>query len=190
MSSHHIVREKQEPALLILGLENFSGEHLGQLLEWSPTIITTPLTAEKVIIAGIKIDKIFTNNTNEAYLQSDIELIEQDNCTESEAALKYLVKHGYPAVNVVTDELPLADYLLYVDQIDIVIYYNNKKTYAIKSGFSKWKPGGESIEILSAVNELRTVGLEQIDNKHYRTLNDGFFSLNFNAPFIFIAEEL
>ena len=41
MSSHHIVREKQEPALLVLGLNNFSTELLGQLLEWNPTVITT-----------------------------------------------------------------------------------------------------------------------------------------------------
>jgi thiamine pyrophosphokinase len=190
MSSHHIVREKQEPALLILGLENFSDEHLGQLLEWSPTIITTPLTAEKVIIAGIKIDKIITNDFDEAYLQSNIELIEQGDCTESEAGLKYLVNHNYPAVNVITDELQLADYLFYVDRIDMVIYYNNKKIYAIKSGFNKWKPGGEHIEILSVAKELQIFGLEAIDNTHYRTLNDGFFSFSFKQPFAFIAEEL
>ncbi|RZK41505.1 MAG: thiamine pyrophosphokinase, partial [Pedobacter sp.] len=39
MSSHHIVREKQEPALYIHQLGNFDEEKLGQLLEWSPTVL-------------------------------------------------------------------------------------------------------------------------------------------------------
>ena len=56
MSSHHIVREKQEPALLVLGLDNFPDELLGQLLEWSPTVITTSQTAEKLVVNGTKID--------------------------------------------------------------------------------------------------------------------------------------
>ncbi len=61
MSSHHIVREKQEPALLVLGLDSFSDELLGQLLEWSPTVIVTELTAERINAYGIKIDWIISN---------------------------------------------------------------------------------------------------------------------------------
>jgi len=55
MSSHHVVREKQEPALLVLGLGNFPDELLGQLLEWSPTVIATPQTAEELVVKGIKV---------------------------------------------------------------------------------------------------------------------------------------
>ncbi len=71
MSSHHIVREKQEPALLVLGLDNFPNELLGQLLEWSPTVITTSQTAEKLIVNGIKIDWIITDG-DEDISQSDV----------------------------------------------------------------------------------------------------------------------
>ena len=56
MSSHHVVREKQEPALLVLGLDGFDDELLGQLLEWSPTVITTQQIAERLNAYGIKID--------------------------------------------------------------------------------------------------------------------------------------
>ena len=55
MSSHHIVREKQEPALLVLGLDSFPAELLGQLLEWNPTVIATQLTAKSLNDYGIKI---------------------------------------------------------------------------------------------------------------------------------------
>jgi len=189
MSSHHIVREKQEPALLILGLDNFSDELLGQLLEWSPTVIVTPLTAEKVNAYGIKIDWVITNEPN-LNLQSDIKLMPAGNDTDAEAAIKYLVTHGYPAVNIITDDLQLKDYLFFVDKLNMVIYYSNQKVYAISSGFSKWKPIGEIIELISVPHRLQISGLERVDNHHYKTTHDGFFSVKFEQPFLFIAEEL
>jgi thiamine pyrophosphokinase len=36
MSSHHFVKELQEPALIIAHGEECSAELLGQLLEWEP----------------------------------------------------------------------------------------------------------------------------------------------------------
>src|SRR6202012_5572544 len=88
-SSHHIVREKQEPALLILGLDNFPDELLGQLLEWSPTVIVTPQTADKVHALEIKIDWLITDKTV-LLLQSDIKLMPPGNDADIEAAIKYL----------------------------------------------------------------------------------------------------
>ena len=63
MSSQRIVRAKQEPALLILSLNNFGDEELGQLLEWSPTLIATPAVAEQLVVYGIKVDLIIANPT-------------------------------------------------------------------------------------------------------------------------------
>src|ERR1022692_4672005 len=104
MSSHHIVREKQEPALLLLGLDNFADELLGQLLEWSPTVITTPQTAEKLIVYGIKIDWIITNEESDVP-QSDVKLMSSGDGNLTDAALKYLSTNEYQSVNIVTDEL-------------------------------------------------------------------------------------
>src|SRR6202012_448525 len=101
MSSHHIVREKQEPALLVLGLDSFPFEMLGQLLEWNPTVITTRQTAQLLIDAGIKIDWIITDELH-SNLQSDMKQMPAGNDTPIEAALKYLITHSYPAVNIVT----------------------------------------------------------------------------------------
>jgi len=189
MSSHHIVREKQEPALLVLGLDSFSDELLGQLLEWSPTVIVTQLTAEKLNAYGIKIDWIITNEGDES-LQSDIRLMPAGNDTSTEAAFKYLITHNYSAVNIITDELELKDYLFYADKINMVIYHGNKKVYAVHSGFSKWKPVGETIELLSVPQQFHSSGLEVMHNYSFKTTHDGFFSLHFDQPFLFIAEEL
>jgi thiamine pyrophosphokinase len=189
MSSHHIVREKQEPALLVLGLDRFPAEMLGQLLEWNPTVITTKETAKQLIDYGIKIDWIITDNTYDN-LQSDVKLMPAGNDTPTEAALKYLVTHSYPAVNVITDDLQLKEYLYFADKINLVIFQNDQKIYAVNSGFSKWKPAGEKIEILTHPHEVRYSGLEPLGNHNFMTTQDGFFSLRFDKPFLFIAEKI
>lgn len=190
MSSHHIVREKQEPALLVFGLDNFDDEQLGQLLEWSPTLIAAPLIAEKLISLGIKIDWIITDDVNHGLHQSDIKYFSAGADNLINAVLNFLVTQNYPAVNIVTDELELKDYLPYAEQINLVIFHNRQKIYAVNSGFSKWKPANETIKLLMQPGGLETTGLEQISINTYTTLADGFFSINFNAPFLFIAESL
>jgi thiamine pyrophosphokinase len=189
MSSHHIVREKQEPALLVLGIDNFEEELLGQLLEWSPTVITIPDTAEKLNSFGIKVDWIVSNG-DEVIQQSDIKLIPAANDSLAVTALKFLTANSYPAVNIITDELALDDFLPYADKINLVIFNNRQKIYPVTSGFSKWKPAGEQIELLTLPNTLQYKGLQNTGQGLYKTTGDGFFSLQFEEPFLLIAEAL
>lgn len=106
------------------------------------------------------------------------------------AALKYLVSHNYPAVNVITDVLDLKDFLFYADKINLVIFRERQKIYPVNSGFSKWKPAGEFIEVLSHPSGLQISGLEATSTNRYKTTHDGFFTLQFEQPFLFIAEDI
>jgi len=188
MSSHHIIREKQEPALLVLGLDGFDDDLLGQLLEWSPTLMVTADTAEQLNAFGIKYDILVGEGDGE--LQSDIKYVSRQGVTVVEAALNYLVDNGYPAVNVVTDELRLNDYLPYASRINIVLFNPGKKIYPVSSGFTKWKPAGDVIKVVSEVNPINFTGLEALGESQYQTISDGFFTFQFNEPFIFIAEAI
>lgn len=189
MSSHHIIREKQEPALLVLGLDHFDDEQLGQLLEWSPTLIAPPLIAEQLNSLGIKIDWIIAD-VDGIYLQSDIKHLPAGDDSIIAAALKHLIAAGYPAVNVVTDEFELDDYLTVANQLNLVIFYKQEKIFGVTSGFNKWKPAGEHIRLLRSAENLVTTGLEQTDDLTYVTTTDGFFTLYFDTPLLFIAERL
>ncbi len=189
MSSHHVVREKQEPALLVLGVDTFDEELLGQLLEWSPTVIATPQTAEKLDSLGIKIDWIITDDTSQVE-QSDIKIMNSNGKSLPDAALGYLTGLEYPSVNIIADELTLDNYMPYADKINLVIFNRKKRIFPVAPGFSKWKPAGEAIAILSHVADLRSAGLKKIDKGCYETSYDGIFCLDFDAPFIFIAEDL
>ena len=187
MSSHHIVREKQEPALLVLGMDSFDDELLGQLLEWSPTVIATQHIAEKLNSYGIKIDWIITDGGEE--IQSDVKILPVNN-NSLQSAMTFLTDNGYPSVNVITDGLNLDDYQPFVNKINLVIFYSDQKIYPITSGFSKWKPAGDIIEILSPANDLQTTGLTALSSKQFKTSGDGFFTIYFNNPHLFLAENL
>ena len=174
---------------MVLGLDNFPDELLGQLLEWSPTVITTPQTAEKLNAFGIKIDWIITDATD-GDIQSDVKLMSAGNDNLTDAALKYLTTFEYMAVNIVTDELNLNDFEHFADKINLVIFNDQRKIYPVVPGFSKWKSKGETIEILESAVTVEVKGLDKTADNQYRTTADGIFSLHFNKPFLFIAEEL
>ena len=192
MSSHHIIREKQEPALLIFDLSEFNEEYLGQLLEWSPMIMVPLSLFEKVISLGIKVDAILAKeNPNLLYFQEHVKVVP---CDENllDCALKYLVAEGFPAVNIISNHFKANEYQFYTDLIDVVVFNDNRKIFPIKSGFSKWKASGENIFILqeNLISHLSTSGLHCVEPAHYRTEKDGFYSLTFQNSFIFIAEEI
>jgi thiamine pyrophosphokinase len=189
MSSHHIVREKQEPALLLLSLDNFSEELLGQLLEWSPTVMTTPAVAEQINAYEIKIDIIIADEID-MDLQSDIKQIPQKGASQTGAALNYLIRNEYKAVNMVTDVVELDDLIPFASGINIVLYCGTQKIYAVRSGFSKWKPANENFKILSVPLNLQANGLRAAGDNEFMTVNDGFVSLEFDNELLFIAEEI
>ncbi|MDF3077977.1 MAG: thiamine pyrophosphokinae [Sphingobacteriaceae bacterium] len=188
MSSHHIVREKQEPALLIASLGNFHPENLGQLLEWSPTVIVTEDIYEHADSMGIKIDAVITSNPDFSSQESTHLIFTETNPLED--GLKYLVGEQYPSVNVIVKEFVLLDYVLFAESIDLVIYTDNKKIFPVRSGFSKWRALGEQLFFLQEVVSLKTSGLIFLTDHVAEMEKDGFYSLTFDQPFIFIAEEI
>lgn len=188
MSSHHVVREKQEPALLILDLADFEEEHLGQLLEWSPTILVNIASAEKLQSLGIKFDVLLTEIEN-GFLQEHLRVVPiRENALQ--AGLQFLIGEKYPAVNIIADKRSIVELLVFADQITLVIFSNNQKIYPVSSGFSKWKAAGEIIHIDLIPKDLEQTGLEQIGQNQFKTKADGFFTLKFAQPFLFIAEEI
>lgn len=188
MSSHHIVREKQEPALLILELDLFDEEHLGQLLEWSPTVLVTDDAAEKLHSLGIKFDVLLTQNEVE-FLQDNLKIIPVEG-DALKSGLRFLIDEKYPAVNIITGKRSIKDFQVFADQITLVIFSDQQKIYPISSGFSKWKAAEEMVSINEVPSDLEQTGLEQISPNQFKTKADGFFTLKFAQPFLFIAEEI
>jgi thiamine pyrophosphokinase len=188
MSSHHIVREKQEPGLLIMSLEGFLTENLGQLLEWSPTVIVAEHMYDHAESLGIKIDGVITSD-DDFRVQENTRMISATT-NQLEDALKFFVGEQFSAVNIVTNEFALKDYAVYEADINLVIFISNHKIFPVHSGFSKWQSEGEKIVLLHDVQNLQTSGLNHISETVLETQKDGFYTLTFDQPFLFISETI
>ena len=187
MSSHHIVREKQEPALYIHNLGTFNEEYLGQILEWSPTLIVNGAIYEKVISLGLKVDVIL--NPFEG-------LVPQENTKsiigpgdEYNTVLNYLISEKYPAVNIIDDDKKLGDLSFYLPKINIVLFSPTEKSYAIRTGFSVWKPAG-SIFLIDVVSYFETTNLMQKEERVFEVVKDGFVEFTFTTEYVFLSELL
>lgn len=154
MSSHHIVRDDQEPALIIANGAQCSNELLGQLLEWSPLVIVLDSAIERVLNLGIKVDVLlgdFDRGFDPEYYrekQYPLEIVhtpDQDK-TDLEKAFDYLIEKGHKAVNVVWATGKRADHTLanitnivrYRNQLKIVILDDHSKIFLLPKHFQKW----------------------------------------------------
>lgn len=187
MSSHHIVREKQEPALYIHKLGNFDEEYLGQLLEWSPTLIVAADEYEKAISLGLKVDVVFGNDENIA-IQENTKWI-FTAAPSIPTVVKYLISEQYPAVNIISNESKFDDLAGFLNEINIVLFTETEKSYAVKKDFSVWKPAGAIFKI-DIISYFETDNLKQVENGDFEVINDGFVSFNFVTEYLFLSEPL
>lgn len=187
MSSHHIVREKQEPALYIHNLGNFDEEYLGQILEWSPTLIVNSAIYEKVLSLGLKVD-VMLNATGEFAPQENTKSIMGPG-DEYNTVLNYLISEKYPAVNIIDAQKSLSDLTFYLPKINIVLFTATDKSYAVKTGFSVWKPAG-SIFLINVVSYFEATNLMQKDEREFEVVKDGFVEFTFATEYLLLTEKI
>ncbi|MBO9585775.1 MAG: thiamine diphosphokinase [Flavobacterium sp.] len=178
MSSHHIVRDDQEPALIIANGAACDPELLGQLLEWSPLVVVLDSAIERVIELGIKVDVLLGDFDRgfdpEIYKTSQfpIEIVhtpDQDK-TDLEKAFDYLIERKIPAVNVVWATGKRADHTItnltqivrYRDLLKIVILDDHSKIFLLPTKFEKWYTANTPISLIpiGVVNGISSANLK------------------------------
>ncbi|MGE6220033.1 thiamine pyrophosphokinase [Nubsella zeaxanthinifaciens] len=188
MSSHHIVKEKQEPALYIHELGSFNEEYLGQLLEWSPTVVVSAAAYEKVASLGIKIDVVVGDLALTHELQENLKVIPQPR-KGLDDALEFLVKEQYPAVNVISEVSKFDDLTCYLPDINLVLFTERSKHYPVKNGFSVWKPAG-TVFLIDIIAYFEADNLRQEESGDFVVVEDGLVTFRFQVPYLFIGESL
>lgn len=154
MSSHHIVRDEQEPALLIDDAQAIPFEFVELLLEWSPKVFVTSRTLDEVLDWNVKVDVVIAHFSEIEELkpklkpQSPVKLLAFD---EGEpllpAAFIALKDLDHKAVNVMADtfQSEILDLIrTHSDSLDTVLFYNAQKwVYSSQGIFQKWVTIGE-----------------------------------------------
>lgn len=164
MSSHHIVRDDQEPALIIANGAECSRELMGQLLEWSPLVIVLDSAMHRVVELGIKVDVLlgdFDRDFNPEQflsLQYPLEIVhtpDQDK-TDLEKAFEYLINRGFPAANVIWATGKRADHTItnitsivrFRDKLKIVVLDDHSKIFLLPQKYQKWYPAGTPLSLI------------------------------------------
>ena len=164
MSSHHIVRDDQEPALIIANGAACSKELMDQLLEWSPLVIVLDSAIKRVIELGIKVDVLlgdFDRGFDPEYykeLQYPLEIVHtpDQEKTDLEKAFDYLIGRGFPAVNVIWATGRRADHTItnitnivrFRDTLKIVILDDHSRIFLLPHKFEKWYPAATPISLI------------------------------------------
>jgi thiamine pyrophosphokinase len=217
MSSHHIVKDKQEPALIIANGESCSDELLGQLLEWSPFVVVLDAAANRVLERGIKFDVLLGDFDRDfdpdAILakQYPLEIIyrpDQDK-TDLEKGIEFLIERAFPAVNIIWATGRRADHSIanitnivrYKNQIKIVLFDDYSKVFPLVGTYEKWYAAQTPISLIpvGTVEGIVTSGLKyNLDNEiltlGYRNGNsneteaDGFVRISAQSGDLLIME--
>lgn len=207
MSSHHVVREAQEPALLILQASALKHSHLAPLLEWSPTIVVTAKALPQVLEQGIKVDAVLCPESQQDEIstlvqeQEPISLVslkEKENTLTT--ALIFLTQHKHTAVNILTSgnfpteqEEIKGQLLAQSTSLNVVLLDEYYKSVLYRSGkFIKWFPPGETIRFQPTQRKMLvschgfTSTLEQAplqENVDLKTAGAGMVTISGSAPF-------
>ena len=168
MSSHHIVRDDQEPALIIANGAECNLELLGQLLEWSPIVIVLDSAMDRILDLNIKVDVLlgdFDRGFDPEYYkekQYPIEIVHTPNQdkTDLEKAFEYLIERNIPAVNVVWATGKRADHTItnitsivqYRNQLKIVLLDDHSKIFLLPKRFEKWYTANTLLSLIPIGN--------------------------------------
>ena len=162
MSSHHIVRDQQEPALLIHELSDLPTAILHQLLEWSPTVVLCESSLELYTELGHKIDLALVDLDREGYWREQLahqfpfKLLTTNEADALPSGLMYLSKEKHQSVNLVTNEGNVLSQLKslshWTHQININWITKEGRYMLCKSSFQKWLPTNTELVICPLAN--------------------------------------
>lgn len=178
MSSHHIVREKQEPALIIANGEACQRDLLDQLLEWSPVVVVLDSAIYRVLDLGIKVD-VWIGDFEDQHdfdsireYQHPIKIIHtpDQEKTDLDKAIEYLIANGFEGANIVWATGRRADHTMtnitnmvrYKNDIRLVMIDDHSKIFPIANSFQKWYAKDSIISLVpvGTVSGITTEGLE------------------------------
>lgn len=182
MSSHHFVREGQEPALLIMGHTTFSS--VGELLEWAPTILVTEEMLEEVLSWGIRIDAVITSpgealKTNEKLREVQSVDILSASGTPIEVAIEYLLHRRQVQVAVITDSFSgiraVVEKLL--ARAEIVVLEETMRWIPVRQEFRKWTTKGDKYRVIVSEKAFFDIDGLRAESDFFVAKDDGMITI-------------
>lgn len=217
MSSHHIIKEKQEPALMIANGLSCNDEIMGQLLEWSPYILVLDGALDRVLMKGIKVDSVLGDFDSLNVQRLDTELEQKikwlhtpnQKLTDFDKGLEFLIEEGHNAVNILWATGRRLDHTInnlisvakYSDKILINLIDDHSRIFVLPRNFKKYYPAGTTLSLIpiTDVSNIVTSGLmynlsgedfsvPNVTGTSNEVLETGIISINHEAGILFLME--
>ncbi|MEP0366669.1 MAG: hypothetical protein ABJN36_01065 [Cyclobacteriaceae bacterium] len=209
MSSHHIVRDEQEPALLLTALESSQWPVILQLFGWSPTVLAAESVLDQISSLGHKVDIALVSVDQVNYWK---EQLTYQNPVDFRPVRENLIfdvastaiSGKYRAINVVTDDAGLPNVIaqcqLHFPNLDVVIYSETQRHIIVKNHmFQKWLADFSRLSVMP-MRENTFISTEGFDlDMGEEKLADGItltkkregqISIRINHGPILISEEI
>ena len=165
MSSHHIVRDNQEPALIIANGADCSDALLQQLMEWSPYVLALDGAVHLLLARKLRFDAWLGDFDSSEGLDLEtmasmgpverVHALDQDK-TDLHKGIEFLIAKGHSAANILWATGRRADHTFnnmatlwrYHDQITLSILDDHSRVYPLFKQFKKWYPAGTQLSLI------------------------------------------
>jgi thiamine pyrophosphokinase len=218
MSSHHIVRDNQEPALIIANGADCGDELLQQLMEWSPYVLALDGAVHRLLERNIRFDAWLGDFDSGAGVDEmalskmgDIQRIwaEDQDKTDLQKGIEFLISKGHVAANIIWGTGRRADHTInnmatlwrYHDQMTLSLLDDHSRVYPLNRQFKKWYPAGTAISLIpvgyaSGINSSNLeysllnhrLELPHSTGSSNRVLEDGFVEITYAEGHLLMME--
>jgi len=218
MSSHHIIRENQEAALILANGQSCSDELLFSLLEWSPLVLVLDGALERALMKGIKVDAVLgdfdsvTIRREEIQESQPIEWVHapDQSKTDLEKGIEWLISKGHDKANILwatgkrldhtwNNVLSMAKYF---ESMKVNLIDDHSRCFVIPNNFQKYYPKGFKVSLMpiTDIQNITTLGLKYNFNQESlnvpnrtsssnETENNGIVSVQYEKGILTIIES-
>jgi len=187
MSSHHVVRDEQEPAVVALGLSADFEELLGQLMEWSPLLVATARSLPHLLLLGTKVDAFVGESEAEvaaaaAALSEQLPVAFRAGEVLPEAITAFLAARNVRQIALLTTDTfeEAHRFFALFAAFEVVVCAPEGRMLLPKAGkYGKWLREGAEISLRPlAALPTHTEGLSRVGQGHYRAAHSGLVALH------------
>ena len=172
MSSHHFVREGQEPALIIANGESCSYELLNQIMEWCPFVVVLDGAYQRIKNLGIKPDVVLGDFDSITEKNDDIDVqfihLKEQESTDLEKGINYLISKNFTDINVLWATGKRIDHtfnnitsLAKFSHLRIVMYDDYSRVFVLPKKYAKHYPENAALSLIpiGKVTNIKTKNL-------------------------------
>lgn len=189
MSSHHIIRDEQEPPVLVFQI-NENWDELSEILGWSPILLISPILEQAFQLRQTKIDGYLINRKDAVDNTGKDIIFEESNVIDS--ILNWINTKDCTAVNIFCDNEMMTEFYSQLKTRDFaipILFFTEKGKFILKpnSKYRKWYPENFKIDILN--EDIKVIENLKSEIDGYLVEKAGFVTIQVEGNLVLVKEK-